>query len=87
MPLPGEYKVLKKIVITQNATRYTENYSTGKYTEPGEIIFIRAVKKLETINGILYRGKIDFDSWVTIYDAPNDINFLEFKVTDFKMHF
>ena len=65
-PYPGVYKIEQKIIITQSATQYSNSYSVGAYCNPGDIVFIRQVKKIESVNGILIRGKIDNRKWITL---------------------
>lgn len=80
-PNPGEYIIVKKILITQCATQYEENYSVGYYASPGETIFIHKVEKVDTFGGVLFRGEIKIGSWITLNNPSNNEKYAQLKVS------
>lgn len=80
-PNPGEYIILKKILITQCATRYRENYSVGYYASPGESHFVHRVEKIDTVDErVLFRGEIKDGSWITLNDSCHNEIYAQLKV-------
>lgn len=84
-PYPGVYQILRKIMITQSASQYKSNHSTGGFCTAGDEVFIREVKKIETIKGILIRGKINQGKWITLKDLcyKNTVQYAKLEVRQF----
>jgi len=82
-PNPGEYIIIKKILVTQCSTQYQANHSVGHYALPGESIFIHKVEIIDTMEGILFRGEIKIGSWITLTDLCNNEKYAQLKVPQY----
>jgi hypothetical protein len=79
-PNPGAYIILKKILITQSATQYHESHSVGHYASPGECVFVHKVERINTCEGILFRGEINHGCWINLNNPSNNEKYAQLKV-------